>query len=116
MPQLLRCGGLNGFKHIGLEYRASFRMPRIASGDGAMSRSRSGGINHFGWSRPLAVHPIRARPSCIDDHFAVLEATSGLATFIRRAELYFLEDESPLAALFTMMAGGPTWARIYRRR
>jgi len=88
-------------------------MPRIASGDVAMTIGRhqplrlvatAGNTSHSG---PAVVHR-----RC----FAVPEATLGVATFIRRAELYFLEDESPLAALFTMMAGGPTWASIYRRR
>jgi hypothetical protein len=39
----------------------------------------------------------------------------GLATLIRHAELYSLDDEFPLAAPFIMMAGGPVWARIQRR-
>jgi cytochrome P450 len=53
--------------------------------------------------------------SCIGDHFAMLEATLGLATFIRHAEFCSLDDEFPLAAPFTMVADGPIWARICRR-
>jgi cytochrome P450 len=49
---------------------------------------------------------------CIGDHFAMLEATLDPATFIRRAELYSLDDEFLLAAPFTMVAGGPIWVRI----
>jgi hypothetical protein len=50
--------------------------------------------------------------SCIGDHFAMLEAPLDLVTFIENAELYSLDDEFPLAAPFTMVAGGPIWARI----
>ncbi len=53
--------------------------------------------------------------SCIGDHFAMLEATLGLATFIRRAEIHSLDEEFPVAAPFTMVADGPIWARIRRR-
>jgi hypothetical protein len=42
----------------------------------------------------------------------MLEATSDLAMFIRRAELYSLDDEFPLAASLSMVARGPIWARI----
>jgi hypothetical protein len=42
----------------------------------------------------------------------MLAATMALATFIRRAELYSLDDGFPLAAPFTMVVGGPIWARI----
>ncbi len=42
----------------------------------------------------------------------MLAATLDLATFIRHAELYTLNDEFPLAASFTMVAGGPIWALI----
>jgi len=45
----------------------------------------------------------------------MLEAPLDLATFIRRAELYSLDDEFPLAAPFTMVADGPIWALIRRR-
>jgi len=50
--------------------------------------------------------------SCIGDHFAMLEATLGLATFIRHAEVYSLDDEFPLAVPFTTVADGPLWVRI----
>ncbi len=53
--------------------------------------------------------------SCIGDHFAMLEATLGLATVIRHAEISSLDDEFPVAAPFTMVADGPIWARIRRR-
>jgi cytochrome P450 len=48
---------------------------------------------------------------CIGDRFALLEATLDLATLIRRAEPY-APDEISLAALFTIVAGGPMWVRI----
>ena len=54
----------------------------------------------------------RSGRSCIDDHFAMLEATLDLITFIENAELNSLDDELPLGAPFTMMAGGPICARI----
>ena len=58
--------------------------------------------------RPLAVHPVRRpTPACIGDHFAMLEATLGLATFIRRAEVVSLDADFPLAVPFTMVADGP---------
>jgi cytochrome P450 len=53
--------------------------------------------------------------SCIGDHFAMLEATLGLATFIRRAEICSLDDDFPLAVPFTMVAAGPIRARVRRR-
>jgi hypothetical protein len=45
----------------------------------------------------------------------MLEATLGLATFIRRVEIRSLDDEFPLAVPFTMVADGPIPARIRRR-
>jgi hypothetical protein len=45
----------------------------------------------------------------------MLEATLGLATFVRRAEILSLLAEFPLAVPFTMVADGPIPARIRRR-
>jgi cytochrome P450 len=86
------------------------------------------------WSDPLSFDPDRFGPeqsrdrnrwqyipfgggprSCIGDHFAMLEATLGLATFIRRAEIVSLGPDFPLAVPFTMVADGPIPARIRRR-
>ena len=53
--------------------------------------------------------------TCIGDHFAMLEATLGLATIIRHAEIQPLDDEFPLAVPFTMVAGGPIRARVRPR-
>jgi cytochrome P450 len=86
------------------------------------------------WDRPLAFDPDRFSPenmksrdrwqyipfgggprACIGDHFAMLEATLGLATFIRRAEVHSLTADFPLAVPFTMVADGPIRARIRSR-
>jgi cytochrome P450 len=53
--------------------------------------------------------------SCIGDHFAMLEATLALATIVRRVDICSLEDDFPLAVPFTMVAGGPIWARVRPR-
>lgn len=53
--------------------------------------------------------------SCIGDHFAMLEASLALATIIQRAEIHSLEDEFPLAAPFTMVAGGAIPAQVTLR-
>ena len=53
--------------------------------------------------------------SCIGDHFAMLEATLALATIIRRYKIVSLEDDFPLAMPFTMVPGGPIWARVQLR-
>lgn len=54
--------------------------------------------------------------SCIGDHFAMLEATLGLATIVRAVEITSLDAEFPLAVPFTMVAGGPIRARVRPRR
>jgi cytochrome P450 len=60
--------------------------------------------------------PFGAGPrSCIGDHFAMLEATLGLATVVRAARIESLEPEFPLALPFTMTAAGPIPARITAR-
>ena len=53
--------------------------------------------------------------SCIGDHFAMLEATLGLATIIRHSEIQPLDDDFPLAVPFTMVAGAPIRARARPR-
>jgi cytochrome P450 len=53
--------------------------------------------------------------SCIGDHFAMLEATLGLATIIRHNTIQALDDDFPLAVPFTMVAGAPIRARVRPR-
>jgi cytochrome P450 len=53
--------------------------------------------------------------SCIGDHFAMLEATLGLATILRHAEIQPLDDDFPLAVPLTMVAGAPIRARVRPR-
>lgn len=50
--------------------------------------------------------------SCVGDHFAMLEATLGLATIVRRARLTSLQPEFETAMPFTMTAAGPVPARV----
>jgi cytochrome P450 len=60
--------------------------------------------------------PFGAGPrSCIGDHFAMLEATLGLATIVRAVRVESLEPRFPLAVPFTMTAGGPIPARVDAR-
>ncbi|MUL49974.1 cytochrome P450 [Mycobacterium sp. CBMA293] len=87
------------------------------------------------WDRPLVFDPDRfteenskARDpwqyvpfgrgprGCIGDHFAMLEATLALATIVRHAQIDSLDDDFPMIAPFTLVAGGPVRARIKLRR
>ena len=52
---------------------------------------------------------------CIGSHFAMLEATLGLANIIRRVEVTSTASTFPLALPFTMTAGGPVLATIRAR-
>ncbi len=86
------------------------------------------------WDRPLVFDPDRfsrshskdrdrwqylpfggGPRSCIGDHFAMLEATLGLATIIRHTEIQPLDDDFPLAVPLTMVAGAPIPARVRPR-
>jgi cytochrome P450 len=61
--------------------------------------------------------PFGAGPrSCIGDHFAMLEATLGLATIIRAARIESLDGDFPLALPFTMTADGPIRASVTSRQ
>jgi cytochrome P450 len=53
--------------------------------------------------------------SCIGDHFAMLEATLGLASLVRRRRVTSIDPGFPLALPFTMTAGGPIPARVETR-
>jgi cytochrome P450 len=53
--------------------------------------------------------------SCIGDHFAMLEATLGLAAIIRNTRIDSLDDDFPLAVPFTMVAAAPIRARVQPR-
>lgn len=53
--------------------------------------------------------------SCIGDHFAMLEATLGLASLVRRRRVTSLDPSFPLALPFTMTAGGPILATTQAR-
>lgn len=61
--------------------------------------------------------PFGAGPrSCIGDHFAMLEATLGLATIVRRYRIRSRDDGFPVALPFTMVAGQPIRAQVTRRQ
>jgi cytochrome P450 len=61
--------------------------------------------------------PFGAGPrSCIGDHFAMLEATLGLATIIRTGRVEALDSEFPLSLPFTLAADGPIRAHVTSRR
>ncbi len=53
--------------------------------------------------------------TCIGDHFAMLEATLGLATIVRAAEISALNDDFPIDVPFTTTAAGPVPARLRER-
>src|SRR6516162_6263312 len=86
------------------------------------------------WAHPLVFDPNRFSPanskdrdrwqflpfgggprSCIGDHFAMLEATLGLATIIRHTEIQSLDADFPLAVAFTLVAAAPIRARVRPR-
>jgi cytochrome P450 len=86
------------------------------------------------WNHPLVFDPDRFSPgnskdrdrwqflpfgggprSCIGDHFAMLEATLGLATIIRNSEIESLDDDFPVALPLTMVAAAPIRARVHLR-
>ena len=53
--------------------------------------------------------------SCIGDHFAMLEATLGLATIVKNAEVQSLDDDFPVTVPFTTIAAAPIRARVRSR-
>ena len=86
------------------------------------------------WDHPLVFDPDRFTPesskdrdrwqylpfgggprSCIGDHFAVLEATLGLAAVLRNAEIRSLDEDFPLTTPFTMVAAAPIRVRVQPR-
>jgi cytochrome P450 len=87
------------------------------------------------WDHPLVFDPDRFSPanskdrdrwqfvpfgggprSCIGDHFAMLEATLGLATIIRHTDIQSLDDDFPVAVPFTTVAAAPIRARVRPRK
>ena len=107
---------------------------RVEAGNGVMVGIYAMHRDPRLWDHPLAFDPDRFSPenskdrdrwqylpfgggprSCIGDHFAMLEATLGLATIVRHAEIQSLYADFPVAVPFTMVASAPIWARIRRR-
>lgn len=87
------------------------------------------------WTRPLVFDPDRFSPqqsegrdrwqylpfgagprSCIGDHFAMLEATLGLATIVRRTEIASIDPDFPMIVPFTTVAAEPIRARVTVRK
>jgi cytochrome P450 len=107
---------------------------RVEAGSGVMVGIYAMHRDPALWNHPLVFDPGRFSPSnskdrdrwqylpfgggprsCIGDHFAMLEATLGLATIIRHTEFQSLDDDFPLAVPFTMVAGAPIRARARPR-
>lgn len=53
--------------------------------------------------------------ACIGDHFAMLEATLGLATVVRAVELTSVDPDFPVALPFFLAAAGPVRATVTAR-
>jgi cytochrome P450 len=53
---------------------------------------------------------------CIGEHFALAEATIGLAALVRRFEVEAVHDDLPLEVPFTLTVAGPIPARVRARR
>ena len=107
---------------------------RVEAGNGVMVGIYAMHRDPVLWDHPLVFDPDRFSPanskdrdrwqflpfgggprSCIGDHFAMLEATLGLATIIRHAEIQSLDDDFPLAVPFTMVAAAPIRALVRPR-
>jgi cytochrome P450 len=107
---------------------------RVEAGSGAIVGIYAMHRDPALWDHPLVFDPDRFSPenskdrdrwqflpfgggprSCIGDHFAMLEATLGLATIIKNAEIQSLDDDFPLAVPLTMVAAAPIRARVHPR-